>query len=190
MPPLGPVWASCGTVAAPPGPEGELRMRCPPGSLPALLASSTTVPAERRRVDPGGCAARKFRGVSGGSWGCVRCAAVRACGVGGRREHTRCCPGPRLGPRWLGGHWWATVSVCGRLLRNAPGQPLLGGTGAFSVAGNVGEPRPPGGTLPAAEEFDAFYARVFGPLVGKVFLVTGDLHEAQDIVQGALSRAG
>lgn len=43
--------------------------------------------------------------------------------------------------------------------------------------------------MPAAEEFDAFYTRVFGPLVGKIFLVTGDLHQAQDVVQEALSRA-
>lgn len=43
--------------------------------------------------------------------------------------------------------------------------------------------------MPEAEEFDAFYARVFRPLVGEIFLVTGDLHEAQDVVQEALSRA-
>jgi RNA polymerase sigma-70 factor (ECF subfamily) len=39
------------------------------------------------------------------------------------------------------------------------------------------------------EGFDQFYGRVFGPLVGQLLLVTGDQHEAEDVVQEALTRA-
>jgi RNA polymerase sigma-70 factor, ECF subfamily len=38
-------------------------------------------------------------------------------------------------------------------------------------------------------EFEAFYTAVFGRLVGQVYLITGDLHEAEDAVQEALTRA-
>jgi len=34
-----------------------------------------------------------------------------------------------------------------------------------------------------------FYAAAFGRLVGQLYLVTGDLHEAEDVVQEALARA-
>jgi RNA polymerase sigma-70 factor, ECF subfamily len=40
-----------------------------------------------------------------------------------------------------------------------------------------------------AGEFHAFYAAVFGRLVGQLHLVTGDVHEAEDVVQEALTRA-
>jgi len=40
-----------------------------------------------------------------------------------------------------------------------------------------------------AGEFHAFYAAVFGRLVGQLYLVTGDVHEAEDVVQEALTRA-
>jgi RNA polymerase sigma-70 factor (ECF subfamily) len=39
------------------------------------------------------------------------------------------------------------------------------------------------------EEFDGFYQAVFARLVGQLALVTGDLHEAEDVVQEALTRA-
>jgi RNA polymerase sigma-70 factor (ECF subfamily) len=37
--------------------------------------------------------------------------------------------------------------------------------------------------------FHAFYGAVFGRLVGQLYLVTGDVHEAEDVVQEALTRA-
>jgi RNA polymerase sigma-70 factor (ECF subfamily) len=40
-----------------------------------------------------------------------------------------------------------------------------------------------------AEGFHAFYGAVFGRLVGQLYLVTGDVHEAEDVVQEALTRA-
>jgi RNA polymerase sigma-70 factor (ECF subfamily) len=39
------------------------------------------------------------------------------------------------------------------------------------------------------QSFEEFYAAVFGRLVGQLYLVTGDLHEAEDVVQEALARA-
>ncbi|PPS68135.1 MULTISPECIES: SigE family RNA polymerase sigma factor [Streptomyces] len=39
------------------------------------------------------------------------------------------------------------------------------------------------------EEFDIFYASAFPRLVGRVYAVTGDLAEAQDVVQEAFVRA-
>ncbi|MFF5981149.1 SigE family RNA polymerase sigma factor [Streptomyces olindensis] len=39
------------------------------------------------------------------------------------------------------------------------------------------------------EEFDVFYASAFPRLVGRVYAVTGDLAEAQDVVQEAFVRA-
>lgn len=39
------------------------------------------------------------------------------------------------------------------------------------------------------EEFDAFYAGAFPRLVGQLFAMTGDLAEAQDVVQEAFVRA-
>jgi RNA polymerase sigma-70 factor (ECF subfamily) len=41
----------------------------------------------------------------------------------------------------------------------------------------------------ADDDFDAFYASTFDRLVGQVFVVTGDLHEAEDAVQEAMARA-
>jgi RNA polymerase sigma-70 factor, ECF subfamily len=43
--------------------------------------------------------------------------------------------------------------------------------------------------LPGEQRFDEFYAAVFGRLVGQLYLVTGDLHDAEDVVQEALTRA-
>jgi RNA polymerase sigma-70 factor (ECF subfamily) len=37
--------------------------------------------------------------------------------------------------------------------------------------------------------FDDFYQATFGRLVAQVYLVTGDLHEAEDVVQEAMARA-
>jgi RNA polymerase sigma-70 factor, ECF subfamily len=37
--------------------------------------------------------------------------------------------------------------------------------------------------------FEAFYDAAFGRLVGQLFLITGDLHDAEDVVQEALIRA-
>jgi len=39
------------------------------------------------------------------------------------------------------------------------------------------------------DEFEAFYSRWAGPMTGQVYVVTGDLHEAQDAVQEAFVRA-
>jgi len=39
------------------------------------------------------------------------------------------------------------------------------------------------------DEFEAFYGRWAGPMTGQVYLMTGDLHEAQDVVQEAFVRA-
>jgi RNA polymerase sigma-70 factor (ECF subfamily) len=43
--------------------------------------------------------------------------------------------------------------------------------------------------LGAGEGFEEFYGAAFGRLVGQLFLVTGDLHEAEDVVQEAFTRA-
>jgi RNA polymerase sigma-70 factor (ECF subfamily) len=43
--------------------------------------------------------------------------------------------------------------------------------------------------LPETLRFDDFYDAVFGRLVGQLYLVTGDLHDAEDAVQEALTRA-
>jgi RNA polymerase sigma-70 factor, ECF subfamily len=43
--------------------------------------------------------------------------------------------------------------------------------------------------LGAGEGFEEFYGTAFGRLVGQLFLVTGDLHEAEDVVQEAFARA-
>jgi RNA polymerase sigma-70 factor, ECF subfamily len=40
-----------------------------------------------------------------------------------------------------------------------------------------------------AGDFDSFYAAVFPRLVGQLALVTGDPHEAEDVVQEAIARA-
>jgi RNA polymerase sigma-70 factor, ECF subfamily len=37
--------------------------------------------------------------------------------------------------------------------------------------------------------FDEFYSAAFGRLVGQLFLVTGSVHEAEDVVQEAMARA-
>jgi RNA polymerase sigma-70 factor, ECF subfamily len=43
--------------------------------------------------------------------------------------------------------------------------------------------------VPSDDGFDAFYAACYGRLVGQLFAVTGDLHEAEDVVQEAFVRA-
>jgi RNA polymerase sigma-70 factor (ECF subfamily) len=43
--------------------------------------------------------------------------------------------------------------------------------------------------LPTEERFEEFYDAVYGRLVGQLFLVTGELHDAEDAVQEALTRA-
>jgi RNA polymerase sigma-70 factor, ECF subfamily len=43
--------------------------------------------------------------------------------------------------------------------------------------------------LGAGEGFEEFYGAAFGRLVGQLFLVTGDLHEAEDVVQDGFARA-
>jgi RNA polymerase sigma-70 factor (ECF subfamily) len=40
-----------------------------------------------------------------------------------------------------------------------------------------------------AGEFEELYTRAFGRLVGQLFLVTGDLYEAEEVVQEAFTRA-
>ena len=48
---------------------------------------------------------------------------------------------------------------------------------------------PHGSAALTDEEFEEFYAHSVKPLVGQVYLMTGDLHEAQDVVQEAFVRA-
>jgi RNA polymerase sigma-70 factor (ECF subfamily) len=43
--------------------------------------------------------------------------------------------------------------------------------------------------MPKADDFDQFYATTSRRLVGQLFAMTGDLHEAQDAVQEAYIRA-
>jgi RNA polymerase sigma-70 factor, ECF subfamily len=40
-----------------------------------------------------------------------------------------------------------------------------------------------------AGEFEELYTSAFGRLVGQLFLITGDLHEAEEVVQEAFTRA-
>jgi RNA polymerase sigma-70 factor, ECF subfamily len=42
---------------------------------------------------------------------------------------------------------------------------------------------------PMADEFEEPYTSAFGRLVGQLFLITGDLHEAEEVVQEAFTRA-
>jgi DNA-directed RNA polymerase specialized sigma24 family protein len=46
-----------------------------------------------------------------------------------------------------------------------------------------------GAPLRDETSFEEFYAGVFNRLVGQLFLVTGSLPEAEDVVQEALTRA-
>jgi RNA polymerase sigma-70 factor, ECF subfamily len=43
--------------------------------------------------------------------------------------------------------------------------------------------------LQAAEDFEAFYRAAYTRLVGQLFLIVGDIHEAEDCVQEAFVRA-
>jgi len=43
--------------------------------------------------------------------------------------------------------------------------------------------------LQAADDFEAFYRAAYARLVGQVFLIVGDIHEAEDCVQEAFVRA-
>jgi len=43
--------------------------------------------------------------------------------------------------------------------------------------------------VPAAESFESFYLSSVRPLVGQLFAITGDLQEAEDVVQEAFARA-
>jgi RNA polymerase sigma-70 factor, ECF subfamily len=43
--------------------------------------------------------------------------------------------------------------------------------------------------VPSEEDFDRFFTACFRRLVGQLFVVTGDLHEAEDLAQEALTRA-
>jgi RNA polymerase sigma-70 factor (ECF subfamily) len=42
---------------------------------------------------------------------------------------------------------------------------------------------------PVSDDFDAFYAASYSRLVGQLFVVLGDLNEAEDVVQEAFTRA-
>ena len=43
--------------------------------------------------------------------------------------------------------------------------------------------------MAATDDFDSFYTAAFPRLAGQLALVTGDLHEAEDLVQEAMARA-
>jgi RNA polymerase sigma-70 factor (ECF subfamily) len=62
-----------------------------------------------------------------------------------------------------------------------PGPVLQRGIGA--CPSRDGEP------LRDERDFEDFYVATFDRLVGQLFLVTGDLHDAEDVVQEALARA-
>jgi RNA polymerase sigma-70 factor (ECF subfamily) len=47
----------------------------------------------------------------------------------------------------------------------------------------------PGRPVEETEDFDSFYAAAFTRLVGQLAVVTGDQHEAEDVVQEAMARA-
>jgi RNA polymerase sigma-70 factor, ECF subfamily len=47
----------------------------------------------------------------------------------------------------------------------------------------------PGRPVEETEDFDSFYAAAFARLVGQLAVVTGDRHEAEDVVQEAMARA-
>jgi RNA polymerase sigma-70 factor, ECF subfamily len=47
----------------------------------------------------------------------------------------------------------------------------------------------PGRPVEETEDFDSFYAATFARLVGQLAVVTGDRHEAEDVVQEAMARA-
>jgi RNA polymerase sigma-70 factor (ECF subfamily) len=47
----------------------------------------------------------------------------------------------------------------------------------------------PGGAFAGEPDFEDFYAAVFDQLVGQLFLVSGNLQDAEDAVQEALTRA-
>jgi len=57
------------------------------------------------------------------------------------------------------------------------------------VRPTVGHTRPEGTVVPPDGEFDEFYRASAGRLVGALFVVTGDLHLAEDVVQEAFVRA-
>lgn len=50
-------------------------------------------------------------------------------------------------------------------------------------------PDEPGGREADEDAFDAFYAANVGRLIGRMYVLTGDLAEAQDVVQEAFARA-
>ena len=52
-----------------------------------------------------------------------------------------------------------------------------------------GEPAERGIGMTSSDGFDEFYQGTFGRLVGQVYLVTGDLGDAEDAVQEAFARA-
>jgi RNA polymerase sigma-70 factor (ECF subfamily) len=52
-----------------------------------------------------------------------------------------------------------------------------------------GDVRPPGRAMASTEGFEEFYAGAVGRLLGQLLPVTGDLHEAEEVVQEAFARA-
>src|SRR4030095_12104280 len=104
------------------------------------------------------------------------------CQPGGRslarppRRAARLTPPPGR-PRWAAGEFMGKGKRCGAY--TVPAVRSGGGGVAGSGATRV----------PSDDGFDAFYAACYGRLVGQLFAVTGDLHEAEDVVQEALVRA-
>jgi RNA polymerase sigma-70 factor, ECF subfamily len=49
--------------------------------------------------------------------------------------------------------------------------------------------RPQGAWLVSSGGFEECYDGVFARLVGQLFLITGDMHEAEDVVQEGFARA-
>ena len=37
--------------------------------------------------------------------------------------------------------------------------------------------------MPGEQRFEEFYGAVYGRLVGQLYLVTGDIHDAEDVVE-------
>jgi RNA polymerase sigma-70 factor (ECF subfamily) len=72
--------------------------------------------------------------------------------------------------------------------------PGLGATGSWEHFGRSARVSPrPAGTrdvvATVGDDFDAFYAASYSRLVGQLFVVLGDLNEAEDVVQEAFTRA-
>jgi RNA polymerase sigma-70 factor (ECF subfamily) len=82
---------------------------------------------------------------------------------------------------------WPAATGWSLVVRTAPDtrQPDAGLWRVLADIAGIGSRE----AVEATEDFDSFYAAVFARLVGQLTLVTGDPHEAEDVVQEAMARA-